>query len=172
MRPFLVGHTVETAVRRGWDKFKNGELLEAAEQSGFEVLVTPDKNIRYQIFEGTPFFRGISRALQEPARLPGGRSNAFRIPTSVPTVTREMLSRRSNKPRIHFSLESRENLNRRVPSCSPFAMKRSRSVLRSFSITASRQTCNSRKSVKPGIKAQDSLDSMVLHDRQVHCITG
>jgi hypothetical protein len=48
MRPFLVGHTVETAAQRGWDKLKNGELLEAAEQSGFEVLVTPDKNIRYQ----------------------------------------------------------------------------------------------------------------------------
>jgi hypothetical protein len=49
MRPFLVvGHTVETAAQRGWDKLKNGELLEVAEQSGFEVLVTPDKNIRYQ----------------------------------------------------------------------------------------------------------------------------
>jgi hypothetical protein len=37
--------------------------------------------------------------------------------------------------------------------------------------TSLRQTCNSRKSVKPGIKAQNSLDSMVPHDRQVHCIT-
>jgi len=32
----------------GWDKLKNGGLLEAAEEAGFEVLVTPDKNIRYQ----------------------------------------------------------------------------------------------------------------------------
>jgi hypothetical protein len=48
MRPFLRGHTVETAVQRGWDKLKNGELLEVAEKAGFEVLVTPDKNIRYQ----------------------------------------------------------------------------------------------------------------------------
>jgi len=48
IRLFLVGHTVETAAQRGWDKLKNGELLEAAEETGFEVLVTPDKNIRYQ----------------------------------------------------------------------------------------------------------------------------
>jgi hypothetical protein len=48
IRPFLAGHTVETAGQRGWDKLKNGELLEAAEGAGFEVLVTPDKNIRYQ----------------------------------------------------------------------------------------------------------------------------
>jgi hypothetical protein len=48
MRAFLVGHTVETAAQRGWDKLRNGELLEAAEEAGFEVLVTPDKNIRYQ----------------------------------------------------------------------------------------------------------------------------
>jgi hypothetical protein len=47
IRPFLVGHTVETAAQRGWDRLKNGELLEA-EGAGFEVLVTPDKNIRYQ----------------------------------------------------------------------------------------------------------------------------
>ena len=48
MRTFLAGHTVETAAQRGWDKLRNGELLEAAEEAGFEVLVTPDKNIRHQ----------------------------------------------------------------------------------------------------------------------------
>jgi len=30
------------------DKLKNGDLLKAAEEAGFEVLATPDKNIRYQ----------------------------------------------------------------------------------------------------------------------------
>jgi hypothetical protein len=48
LRPFLAGHKVETAGQRGWDKLRNGELLEAAEEAGFAVLVTPDKNIRYQ----------------------------------------------------------------------------------------------------------------------------
>jgi hypothetical protein len=48
IRSFLKGHTVETTAQRGWDKLKNSELLKAAEDAGFDVLVTPDKNIRYQ----------------------------------------------------------------------------------------------------------------------------
>jgi hypothetical protein len=48
IRPFLKGHTVETAWQRGWVQLKNGDLLKAAEEAGFEVLVTPDKNIRHQ----------------------------------------------------------------------------------------------------------------------------
>jgi len=48
IRSFLVGHIVETAAQRGWDKLQNGALLQAAEEAGFAVLVTPDKNMRYQ----------------------------------------------------------------------------------------------------------------------------
>jgi hypothetical protein len=48
IRPFLREHKVETTWQRGWGKLKNGDLLKAAEEAGFEVLVTPDKNIRYQ----------------------------------------------------------------------------------------------------------------------------
>jgi hypothetical protein len=48
IRPFLKEHEVQTAAQRGWDKLKNGELLRAAEDAGFDVLVTPDKNIRHQ----------------------------------------------------------------------------------------------------------------------------
>ncbi len=48
IRPFLKEHTVQTTAQRGWDKLKNGELLKAADVAGFNVLVTPDKNIRYQ----------------------------------------------------------------------------------------------------------------------------
>jgi hypothetical protein len=45
---FLIGHTVEEARARGWEELANGELIDAAEQAGFEVMVTTDKNIRYQ----------------------------------------------------------------------------------------------------------------------------
>jgi predicted nuclease of predicted toxin-antitoxin system len=45
---FLVGHTVEEAREHGWEELENGELIEAAERAGFEVMVTTDKNIRYQ----------------------------------------------------------------------------------------------------------------------------
>lgn len=45
---FLTGHTVEEARSRGWEELENGELIDAAEQAGFEVMVTTDRNIRYQ----------------------------------------------------------------------------------------------------------------------------
>jgi len=48
IRPFLEGHTVRTAAQQGWDRLKNGDLLTAAEEAGFDVLLTTDKNVRYQ----------------------------------------------------------------------------------------------------------------------------
>src|ERR1035437_5879244 len=45
---FLPGHTVTKAKDRGWDKLTNGELLAEAEGAGFDVLLTADKNMRYQ----------------------------------------------------------------------------------------------------------------------------
>jgi hypothetical protein len=36
---FLTGHSVEEARARGWDELTNGELIEVAEQAGFEVIV-------------------------------------------------------------------------------------------------------------------------------------
>ena len=48
LRRALAGHVVETAYERGWSQLKNGDLLNAAEAAGFEVLVTTDQNLRYQ----------------------------------------------------------------------------------------------------------------------------
>jgi predicted nuclease of predicted toxin-antitoxin system len=48
IRQFLQGHTVRTAAQEKWDRLRNGELLNAAEAAGFDVLVTTDKNMRYQ----------------------------------------------------------------------------------------------------------------------------
>jgi hypothetical protein len=46
---FLIDHHMVTEARaRGWDRLENGELLKEAEAAGFEVLITTDKNIRYQ----------------------------------------------------------------------------------------------------------------------------
>jgi len=44
----LTGHTVEEARGRGWEEFANGELIGVAEQAGFVVMVTTDKNIKHQ----------------------------------------------------------------------------------------------------------------------------
>lgn len=47
-RKRFTGHTVVRASERGWNTLSNGELLQAAEQTGFDVVVTADKNMRYQ----------------------------------------------------------------------------------------------------------------------------
>jgi predicted nuclease of predicted toxin-antitoxin system len=39
---------VATARSQGWDDLENGELLKAAEEKGFEVFLTGDKNLGYQ----------------------------------------------------------------------------------------------------------------------------
>lgn len=44
----LSGHTVHTAQATGWDTLSNGELLRAAEEAGFELLLTADRRIRHQ----------------------------------------------------------------------------------------------------------------------------
>jgi hypothetical protein len=46
--PFLEGHAVTQAKDRGRERLVNGELLKAAEDAGFEVLLTTDKNITAQ----------------------------------------------------------------------------------------------------------------------------
>jgi hypothetical protein len=48
LREYLLGHDIALAYAQGWSTLQNGELLSAAEAAGFEVLVTTDKNLRYQ----------------------------------------------------------------------------------------------------------------------------
>jgi hypothetical protein len=45
IRPHLEGHIVRTAAQQGWDKLRNGDLLTAAEDAGFDLLLTTDKNM-------------------------------------------------------------------------------------------------------------------------------
>jgi hypothetical protein len=48
LRRHLLSHDVTTAYQSGWSTLTNGELLDRAEQAGFDVLVTTDSNLRYQ----------------------------------------------------------------------------------------------------------------------------
>lgn len=48
LRHLLATHDVSTAYEFGWSTLKNGELLAAAERSGFQVFLTTDANLRYQ----------------------------------------------------------------------------------------------------------------------------
>ncbi len=47
LRRYLSGHPVSTAFEKGWSQLVNGESLAKAEDQ-FDVLVTTDKNLRYQ----------------------------------------------------------------------------------------------------------------------------
>jgi hypothetical protein len=41
-------HEVKLASELDWQRLQNGRLIAAAEEAGFDVLVTTDQNIRYQ----------------------------------------------------------------------------------------------------------------------------
>ena len=75
LRWSLMHHEVTTAYERNWSRLKNGELLDAAEKQGFEVLVTTDSNLKYQqdlksrrlaiVVLSTPSWPRIQRAVAE-----------------------------------------------------------------------------------------------------------
>jgi hypothetical protein len=44
----LAGHEIAYARQIGWHELENGELIQKAEEAGYDVLLSTDKNIRYQ----------------------------------------------------------------------------------------------------------------------------
>jgi hypothetical protein len=48
IRQALSEHTVKTAAEQGWSTLLNGDLLRAAEQAGFNVLLTTDTKLPFQ----------------------------------------------------------------------------------------------------------------------------
>lgn len=48
LRRALPEHDVAHADELGWGKLRNGDLIQAAEHDGFAVMITCDRNLRYQ----------------------------------------------------------------------------------------------------------------------------
>ncbi len=48
LRRLLTRCEIKLAGELGWHELANGDLLVAAQQAGFDVLITADQNIRYQ----------------------------------------------------------------------------------------------------------------------------
>ncbi|MDZ4717339.1 MAG: hypothetical protein SH847_02635 [Roseiflexaceae bacterium] len=48
LRRALTNHGVVTVYEQGWSTLVNGQLLEVAEQQGFDVFITTDQNLKYQ----------------------------------------------------------------------------------------------------------------------------
>ena len=48
MRRYLIKHMVQTAAELGWERLSNGVLLAAAEEAGFDVFLSGDRNLPSQ----------------------------------------------------------------------------------------------------------------------------
>ncbi len=48
LRKFLTACEVKVAGEMGWSRIENGILLTAAEQAGFDVLLSGDKSMQYE----------------------------------------------------------------------------------------------------------------------------
>jgi hypothetical protein len=94
LRRALVPHEVETAFERGWSTLKNGDLLDAAERAGFDVLLTTDLNLKYQqnltsrrvavvVLSSTSWPR-IQRALPTIVRVVAGASEGTYTEVPIP----------------------------------------------------------------------------------------
>ena len=83
-RRSLTGHTVDIPSRKGWSTLQNGALLEAAEQDGYEVLITTDQSIRYQ---QDLSHRGISIIVLMKATWPRIRNRQQEIVEAVNSIS-------------------------------------------------------------------------------------
>jgi hypothetical protein len=82
--PFLAGHAVTKAKDLGWDTLSNGDLLTAAEEAGFDLLLTADKSVRYQQnLEG----RRIALVVLSTPRWPVVKLQVDKIAAAVNTAT-------------------------------------------------------------------------------------
>jgi hypothetical protein len=84
IRPYLKGHTIRTAAQQGWDKLRNGDLLTAAEDDGFDILLTTDKNMRYQ---QNLAGRKIAIVVLGQQQWPGLRPHIHRVVEAVNAAT-------------------------------------------------------------------------------------
>ena len=81
----LPGHTVHTAQAKGWDAISNGALLKAAEEAGFDVLLTTDRRIRHQ--QNLSGRRIALVVLTGSTKWSGVRQHSDRIATAAAAAT-------------------------------------------------------------------------------------
>lgn len=78
LRHHLVGHEVETVAYRDWGELTNGDLVAAAIDAGFDVIVSID--------QGSDFGHAVRHQPIAAVLLPGSQGN--RLPDVVPLVPR------------------------------------------------------------------------------------
>lgn len=87
---FLTGHDVVRADELGWQGLENGDLLDAAERAGFDLLLTCDQNIRHQ---QNLAGRKLALLILSSNHWPTLRRVAARIATAVDFVQPEQIVR-------------------------------------------------------------------------------
>src|SRR3954451_11054986 len=80
---FLKRHEVVRSDELGWQGLENGALLDAAEEAGFDLLLTCDQNVRYQQNFTS---RKLSLVILTSNHWPTLRGRAVRIATAVDFV--------------------------------------------------------------------------------------
>ena len=48
LRRHLPEHSVDRSAEKGWDQLEDGELIQRAEEEGYEAIVTTDQSMQYQ----------------------------------------------------------------------------------------------------------------------------
>jgi hypothetical protein len=92
LRNLLTIHEIYTAQELGWGRLKNGDLILRAEQAGFAVFLSTDKNLRYQQNLKT---RKIALLVLSTNYWPVSRANSVQIAAALsviqPSEYRELL---------------------------------------------------------------------------------
>jgi hypothetical protein len=103
IRTFLIGHTVRTASQQRWDTLKNGELLTVAEQAGFEIFLTTDKNMRHrQNMAGRTIAVVVIGVQQWPALQPDVALIVAAVNTATPAASLRWIFRSTDRPARHL----------------------------------------------------------------------
>ena len=94
LRQWLAHHEASTAYERGWSQLENGELLDAAERVGVHILVTTDRNLKYQqnltqrrigfVALSTTSWPRIQRALDIVVRAIDGAKSGSYVQVAIP----------------------------------------------------------------------------------------
>lgn len=83
LRHHLIDHAVSTASQLGWATLTDRELLDRAEASGFDLLITTDRNLKHQqTLEG----RALSILVLSTTSWPRIRPRATAVGQAVATM--------------------------------------------------------------------------------------
>lgn len=108
----LTGHEITYARQIGWHEMANGELIQQAEAAGYDVLLSTDKNIRYQ---QNFVHRKIALVVLGNQQWPIVKKYLDRIAAAISVCTPGRLYGNRNSFRITTDSQRNFSLNRPEP---------------------------------------------------------